>query len=170
MATASTSLVSASGNLSIDSLLDGNKWSTASLTYSFPVAGSTFLVNYSSSQDPWTGFSMATSSQQAGLRQVLAIWAAVANLSFSEVTEPGSSGVLRFAQSGAVAGLCKKGTISFVFRIVKNESVTFGAKKQALIIHLYEVTDYRKRLILKKSFPFRNRFSKFSEVLSAIAL
>ncbi len=101
MAIASVSLVSASGNLSIDSLLCGNKWSLASLTYSFPVAGSTFLVDYSSTQEPWHGFGAATSSQQAGLRQALTLWASVANLSFSEVAEPGSSGVLRFGRSSA---------------------------------------------------------------------
>ena len=101
MATMGTTQVSLSGNNAIDSLLSGVRWQSGTISYSFPVVGSTFLTNYSSDQEPWTGFEPTTAAQRAGIRQALATWAAVANISLNEVTEPSASGVVRLAQSSA---------------------------------------------------------------------
>ena len=99
MATMQITQVSSSGTNAIDSLLSGVRWSGNSVTYSFPVAGSSFLTDYSSSQEPWHGFKPLTTSMMSGARQALLQWAAVANITFTEVTEPASSGVIRFGQS-----------------------------------------------------------------------
>lgn len=101
MAIQQISTVSSTGSNSIDSLLSGLRWQGQSVSYSFAESGSTFLTNYSTSQEPWTGFEPTTEAQRAGIRQALSLWSQVANISFTEVSEPGVSGVIRFGQSSA---------------------------------------------------------------------
>ena len=85
MATMQTSQVSLTGTNAIDSLLSGERWKDQNISYSFPVAGSTFLLDYSSAQEPWTNFSALTDNMRAGVRQALSLWSNVANIGFSEV-------------------------------------------------------------------------------------
>ena len=101
MATKEIAQVELSGVNAIDSLLSGVRWQNGTISYSFPVASSTFVSDYSSDREPWRGFATTTSAQRAGIRQALAAWAAVANVSFNEVSEPVASGVIRLAQSSA---------------------------------------------------------------------
>ena len=69
MAIQQISTVSSTGSNSIDSLLSGFRWQGQSVSYSFAENGSTFLTDYSSSQEPWTGFEPTTEAQRAGIRQ-----------------------------------------------------------------------------------------------------
>lgn len=101
MATMETTAVSSTGTNAVDSLLSGVRWSGQSVTYSFPVARSTFVSDYSTEKEPQKNFQTLTSNQRSGVRQALSLWANVANISFTEVTEPGDSGVIRFGQSSA---------------------------------------------------------------------
>lgn len=101
MAIMQISQVSSTGNNAIDSLLWGVRWQDQTISYSFPTAGSTFVPDYSTAAEPWSRFSTLTTSMRQGARQALSIWSAVANVTFSEVTEPTASGVIRFGQSSA---------------------------------------------------------------------
>ncbi len=89
----STSNVALSGNDDIDGVLSGVKWASAELTYSFPTSSSQY--NYSV-----TGFSGMNPTQVAYIQGVLRSYAAVANLTFTEVTETSSQhGTIRFAET-----------------------------------------------------------------------
>ncbi|NMC31933.1 MAG: matrixin family metalloprotease [Veillonellaceae bacterium] len=99
VATLSVSTVSSSGSNAIDALLYGTCWSTGSISFSFPVDGSTFVSDYSDSQEYERGFEALSATMQDGIRQALSLWASVANLTFTEVDEPSGGGVIRVAQS-----------------------------------------------------------------------
>lgn len=99
MTTAQVSTVASSGSNSIDSLLSGYCWSSASITYSFPTQGSLFLSEYSTDNEPWNGFQSLSELQKSAARMALSEWASVANLNFVEVEEPRESGIIRIAQS-----------------------------------------------------------------------
>lgn len=87
------------------SLLDGTKWGTSAvgnsiaLTYSFPTSTSaTYNYRYE-----WSGGSVLSSSEQTAVRNALAQWSAVANVTFTEVADTSTSvGELRFAKSTTV--------------------------------------------------------------------
>lgn len=85
-----------SGNATIDALLDGEKWNTNTLTVGFPVANS-FWGGYTPGSEPYTGFQTLNSAQQQAVTSAWGSWAAVANLSFVPVAEPGQTADLRFA-------------------------------------------------------------------------
>ena|SRR5258708_4468199 len=90
------------GNSYIDGVLTGLKWAVNSLTYSFPDAAADYGTGYGSGE-PQNNFAPFTSAQQAAVTSVLAVDAAVANLTFSEVSESASvHAVLRYAESDAV--------------------------------------------------------------------
>ena len=101
MSTLAVISVPSSGDNAIDSLLWGTSWESSTISYSFPELGSLFLTEYSSAQEPYTGFEALTVAQRLGVRQALAEWASVANVTFVEVAEPYSSGVIRLGQSSA---------------------------------------------------------------------
>ena len=85
----------------LNGVLSGIKWATGSLTFSFPSSGSLYGT-YSSSNEPATGFEALTAAQQTATRAVLQIYSAVANVTFTEVTETSSvHGDLRYAESDA---------------------------------------------------------------------
>ena len=84
---------------SIDGILNGKKWSSSTLTYSFPTTAST----YEYSNEPGQNFQAFNDAQKAAMRSVLADYSAVANLHFVEVTELSTNhATLRFAESDAV--------------------------------------------------------------------
>lgn len=99
MATMEIAAVSTTGNNSLDSLLSGVRWNESAVSFSFPDADSTFVGNYSSAQEPDNSFAELTSAQRQGVVEALSMWSSVANLSFTEITEPSASGVIRLAQS-----------------------------------------------------------------------
>ena len=92
---------SPTGSAAIDGVLSGIRWSTSSLTYSFPTSGSYYGSGYGSGE-PSQGFEAFNANQQAAVRAVLASYSAVSHLTFTEVTETaGTHGDLRFAESNA---------------------------------------------------------------------
>ena len=85
----------------LNGVLSGIKWATGSLTFSFPSSGSLYGA-YGSSNEPTTGFEALTAAQQTATRAVLQMYSAVANVTFTEVTETSSvHGDLRYAESDA---------------------------------------------------------------------
>ena len=115
-----TALVQPTGNAVTDALIVGSKWGVggagtgAAVTFSFPAAVDKFDTregvagNYNpteSTQGGYAaylqGFAAFGAAEQAASRQVLASWAAVANLQFTEVAATTvDAGVLRFGFSG----------------------------------------------------------------------
>ena len=96
-----------SGQNHIDSLLWGTKWGTGgagsgvSLTYSFGTAQSVYRSGYANNE-PNTGFGELNAAQKAATHSSIALWAEVANITFTEVTDSaGVAGDLRYARSDA---------------------------------------------------------------------
>lgn len=102
-AATSYSDVELTGVLNTDSLLAGVKWgkelgTSASLTYSFYQDGvSQFADNYSDEGEPDGAYALS-SAQKNIVQWALSKWSAVANLTFTQVTDTASNvGTLRFA-------------------------------------------------------------------------
>ncbi len=91
---------SATGEAYIDGLLSGARWSTDSLTYSFPKATSAYGTTYGYGETA-KGFSAMTASQQTAVRSMLAAYSDVIALDFKEGAE--ASADLRFARTGATS-------------------------------------------------------------------
>jgi len=95
--------VSSTLSNSLASLLDGTKWgsgvgSGVDLTFSFATSSSTYSYRYE-----WAQGSVLSTAEQTAVRDALAEWAAVADITFTEVTETSSIvGELRFAESRQV--------------------------------------------------------------------
>jgi serralysin len=87
---AATSAVANSGNVDIDGLLSGVRWTSGTLTYSFTTSSSQY--DYSV-----PGFQQFNDDQKEATEAALANYAAVANLTFEKKT--GGAGILRFAES-----------------------------------------------------------------------
>jgi len=88
------------GSAKIDGVLSGTKWASPSLTFSFPSSGSF----YEYSGEPGNNFKAFTSIQQDAVRDVLANYASVTNLTFTEMTETSTAhATLRYAESDTVA-------------------------------------------------------------------
>ena len=85
---ASVSRVTRSGNVYIDDLLGDYKWATTTLTYSFPTSASFYGSPYGNGE---TGsFGVLNTAQQNAAKAALAAYAAVANITFTQVTESSS--------------------------------------------------------------------------------
>jgi serralysin len=88
----STSSVSVSGNLDIDGVLSGTKWTVPNLTFSFP----TLLSQMGYTE---TGFEAMNTTQQTAVRAILQMIESSTGLTFTEVTESSTvHGTLRFAE------------------------------------------------------------------------
>lgn len=95
----SVSAVPRSGNAYVDGILGDYKWGTSSLTYSFPTSASFYGTNYGSSE-PSTNFGALNAAQIQAAKAAFAAYAAVANITFTQVTESASThGDLRVAMS-----------------------------------------------------------------------
>lgn len=91
--------VGATGSQSVNGLLSGIKWSVNSLTYSFPASASFYGSGYGSGE-PSSGFAALNATQRSAVVKILAEYAAVASLTFTQVTESYSThGDLRYANS-----------------------------------------------------------------------
>lgn len=137
---ATSTKISLSGVQTLDALLVGSKWGTsaagqgASITFAFPTSELHFVVTANTvgsyaSDDPSEsggatllgGFSTFTSEAAAAARSILATWSQVANLEFTEASDPliatlrfafsnstglgvGTFGVSNFPDSGDIAG------------------------------------------------------------------
>lgn len=91
-----TASVSPTGNLYIDGVLSGVKWGVTSLTYSFPTSSS----YYEYTGEAGTNFKAFTTVQQDAVRKVLANYSAIADVTFTEITETSTEhATLRYAES-----------------------------------------------------------------------
>jgi serralysin len=94
-----TSSVAPTSSAYVNAVLSGTKWAVTSFTYSFPTSSSFYGSSYGSGE-PSSGFEALNSAQQAAARAALANVAAVANVTFQEMTETLSFHAdLRFAES-----------------------------------------------------------------------
>ncbi len=102
----------ASNDYRVNALIDWDfgwvyKWggavgTPATITYSFPTAGSVWEAGYGSGEQI-SGLRFFDAAEQAATRTALAAWARVANVTFVEVPDTASSvGDLRFARSSAL--------------------------------------------------------------------
>lgn len=88
----STSSVNLTGNLDIDGLLSGVKWTDPNLTFSFP----TLLSQYGYTE---SGFEAMNAAQKTAVRAILGMIDSYTGLEFTEVTETSSvHGTIRFAE------------------------------------------------------------------------
>ncbi|GGH11461.1 protease [Alsobacter metallidurans] len=95
------STFSPTGVSTIDGLLGGTKWAVSAFTYSFPSSASFYGAIYGDGE-PSTGFGALNLVQQAATRDALGMYAAVANLAFTEKPETLTQHAdLRYAMSDA---------------------------------------------------------------------
>jgi serralysin len=87
---AAVSAVLNSGDVDIDGILSGLRWTSGDLTYSFTTSSSQYDF-------PVPGFQSFNPAQEAAVESVFATYAAVANLTFTEAA--GGVGTIRFADS-----------------------------------------------------------------------
>lgn len=98
------SSVTLSNSSTVNALLCGTRWgglaagSPAALDYSFPTTGSLW-PGYSNPGEPNQGFAVLTTpAERQAVRDVLAAWSAVADITFNRILESGAdTGDLRFA-------------------------------------------------------------------------
>ena len=76
-----TASVSPQGNKYIDGILTGTKWATTTLTYSFPSQASYYGSGYGNGE-PNNNFEQLNPTQQAAVKSTLAMYSAVANVTF----------------------------------------------------------------------------------------
>ncbi len=87
---AAITTVGSSGDDDIDGVLSGYRWASGALTYSFTTSSAQYSYSV-------PGFQALNGAQQAAVEAAFANYAAVANLSFTEVG--GGTGTLRFAEA-----------------------------------------------------------------------
>ena len=88
--------VQASDDNKVDVLLSGTKWASTAITYSFRTTAPTAAEVAYYGDNYALGFAELSAIQKAAVREVLNKWAAVSGLTFTEVAEPGATGILRF--------------------------------------------------------------------------
>ena len=97
---ATSQSVTRPGIQDIDALLEGSRWNTGNLTFSFPARASF----YGYSGEPDNGFAPIASELQTAVRAALAAWSRVANVTFTEITETSSRHAdIRFGLSDLTA-------------------------------------------------------------------
>jgi Ca2+-binding RTX toxin-like protein len=98
-----TTSVSPTGNQDIDGILLNRKWAVSSFTFSFPTSASFYQAGSAPNGETTSNFDVLNATQQNFVRNyVMPQFAAVANVTFSEITETSSVHAdLRFAQSDA---------------------------------------------------------------------
>ena len=97
-----TTTVTPTGILAVDAVDSGTRWSTLSLTYSFPTSASFytgFMGGAYGSGEPLSNFKAFTPVQQAAVTSALAMYSSVSNLTFTQITESSTqTATLRFAE------------------------------------------------------------------------
>ncbi|MEX2482702.1 MAG: matrixin family metalloprotease, partial [Gammaproteobacteria bacterium] len=93
--------VTSSSDPYVSGLLGSYKWASGSLTYSFPTSYTQFEGSYGSGE-PLNNFEALNATQQDVARAAFANFAAVANLTFTELTgADAANATLRLAESDA---------------------------------------------------------------------
>ena len=88
----------ATGNQDIDGVLSGQRWDSTSITYNFPTLASYYGAGYNGDNNEPAGFQAVSASFQAMVRDALAQYASVANLTFTEVG-PGAASNISVART-----------------------------------------------------------------------
>lgn len=87
----------------IDGILQGHKWSSTTLTYSFPSNSSTYYSSYSLTDDPWIepyrGFAPLNSTQQIAARNIFDLLESYTMLTFTQDPTPDTPATLRLAET-----------------------------------------------------------------------
>ncbi|NML15004.1 M10 family metallopeptidase [Azohydromonas caseinilytica] len=102
-----TSLSPFSSRSDVNSLIDGLRWASTTISYSFPGLSAVWSTDprtgygprTDTSQEPWSpGYDLLTSGDRAAVRTALATWANVSGLRFAETADTATSvGDLRLA-------------------------------------------------------------------------
>jgi hypothetical protein len=93
----------ATGVQDTDALFIGRQWATGWLSYSFPTDPAFYGTPYGSGE-PGQGFLPLNTQQQAMAREILGLYAGIANLTFTELTETATQHAdLRFAMTSATS-------------------------------------------------------------------
>jgi serralysin len=93
--------VTPSSDSYVSGLLGNYKWASGNLTYSFPTTSSEYSVGYGS-DEPLNNFEALNATQQGVARAAFANFAAVANVTFTELTgSNAANATLRLAESDA---------------------------------------------------------------------
>jgi serralysin len=94
-----TATYALTGDPYIDGLLGGTKWASTSLTFSTPTHASHYGNNYGHGE-PYDNFKALNGNQTSAVDAILAMYASMTGLKFSEIVETNSKdAVLRFAMS-----------------------------------------------------------------------
>jgi serralysin len=94
-----TSTITPTGDAYVDGVLSGTKWAVTSFTFSFPSSASFYGSGYGSGE-PLTNFEALNAVQMNAVRAILADYAAVANVTFQEITETATQHAdIRLAES-----------------------------------------------------------------------
>lgn len=89
-----------SGDPYIDGILSGSKWAETDLTIQFPRSGGQYGANYGENENN-DGFRGLTTDQIEVMRDILAMYESVSNLTFTELPRSGSEdGDIRVSNSG----------------------------------------------------------------------
>lgn len=93
----SSRTVTKSGDVTIDGLLAGMKWSTATLNFSFGTSSSDYLGDYKRSEEAFNNFEAFNTAQRSAVKQAFGQISSFTNLGFNEVA--GAKGDLRFGMT-----------------------------------------------------------------------
>jgi len=83
----------------IDGVLQGSKWNTTTLTYSFPTTASSYYSTYSYPSEPDNNFEPLNGQQQLAVRAIFDMYQSVTNLQFVLDPTPDTPSHLRFAMT-----------------------------------------------------------------------
>ena len=103
------STFSPTGDPYVDSLLEGLKWGTAVITYSFPTDASLYVGAFNGyfpygAGEENNNFTPFNAVQQAAVNSILTMYGSVINVTFTEITETSTnSATLRYAESSSAS-------------------------------------------------------------------
>jgi len=98
---ANTAKVSPTNDPNINAVLSGIKWAGEALTFSFPTSKSVYGKNYGYGETQ-ANFGVFNEIQKEATRDILDLYASVADIHFNEIGETGNQhATLRFAESNA---------------------------------------------------------------------
>src|SRR5262245_51535478 len=95
---AEVTTTSPSGDQNLNALLGDYRWSSTAITFSFPSSSTQYGSGYYGSS--FSNFEALNATQKTAVREILAMYASVSGLTFTEVTETTTEhATMRFAMS-----------------------------------------------------------------------
>src|SRR6186997_92242 len=96
-----TATISPTNDPYVNGVLSGVRWTADTLTFSFPTSGGVYGKNYGYGENS-TQFGNFNNVQQQATREILDLYASVANINFDEINESSNQhATLRFAETNA---------------------------------------------------------------------